>query len=90
MRQDAPAGELRRVAGLPGIEEHESKSEAFRYTEGGLQGEMGLVLGGEQRSIAHAGSLGFHVQVSFKAVLAAPERLVLVNMDLKRILRRHS
>jgi len=70
MRQDPPARELRRIAGLPGIEKHEPEREIVRKAEGGLEGEVSLARSGQQRAIPLRHPLCHQVQMSFKAVLS--------------------
>ena len=86
MRQDAPAGEVRRITRLQGVEEHEAQGEIFREAKGRLQSEMRLVTGGQQGSLARSGPLRAGIQMRLQAVFAAGERLVFVDVDFKWIL----
>ena len=70
MRQDPPARELRRIAGLPRIQKHEPERESGRQAKGGLEGEVSLARGGQQCAIPLRRPLRQQIQMSFKAVLS--------------------
>ena len=86
MRQHAPSGELWAIARFPGIQKHESHGEFRGEAQGGLERQVRLVLGGQQRSVTRGGSLRVEGQMGLQAVFAARERFVFVDVDFKRVL----
>ncbi len=76
MRQHAPSTELRRVAGLPCTQEHETDGEIRRKSEGGFQREVSLL-----------DALGVEVQVRFQTALLPRHGLVFVDVNFEQVLR---
>src|ERR1019366_3825511 len=87
MRQQAPAGELRCVAGFPGAEEHHAEGEVGREANGWFEREVSLLRRREERAVSLRCSPRCQIHVCFQRILPAIHRLVLVNLNFERVLR---